>query len=244
MPRAYKRSIRRLFSDRLIGRIDYYRFPQWRNSWGGPFNGQMRRKELFDAIITEVKPKAIIETGTFRGTTTLHFCRSGLPVYTVEGLARNFGFAKSQLCGLSNVTMLNRDSRDGLREILAGPLRNRLVTPLFFYLDAHWNDDLPLAEELDIILSACTRPIIMIDDFEVPDDQGYRYDNYGGANVLNYNYIAPYVEKNALKVLFPSAPASEETGAKRGCILLSKEAEAASMLKTGLVYSVLRLGDE
>jgi len=234
--------VKRVFSftpsETLKGRIDYYRYPQRRDSWGGPFNGQAKRQELFEAIIEKLNPAAIVESGTYRGTTTLHFCTTRLPVYTVEGLARNYGFAKSQLRGRKNVTILNSDSRNGLRDILAGPLKLRLHELLFFYLDAHWNADLPLAEELDIILTACPRPIIMIDDFEVPGDDGYGYDNYGGSSVLNYDYIAAHLEKYSLKRLYPAAPSSAETGAKRGSIVLCNEADAAPLLKTGLFRSV------
>ena len=40
---------------------------------------------------------AIVETGTYLGTTTTFFAGSGLPVYTVETDPRYHGFAQMQL---------------------------------------------------------------------------------------------------------------------------------------------------
>jgi hypothetical protein len=34
------------------------------------------------------------------------------------------------------------------------------------YLDAHWGDDLPLLDELEIVLKAKPEALILIDDFE------------------------------------------------------------------------------
>src|SRR5436190_4416368 len=38
--------------------------------WGGAFNGQEGRRALFVDLIERLKPAAIVETGTFRGSTT------------------------------------------------------------------------------------------------------------------------------------------------------------------------------
>ncbi len=219
---------------RWRGRLEYYLFPNWRNGWGGPFNGQKRRKELFEGILHNVSPKAIVETGTFRGRTASYFAETGLPVYSVEYNPRVYGFARELLRGYDNVVMLEGDSRAGLRQFLGTALSDKLQDPLFFYLDAHWNADLPLAEELDIIFAACARPVVMIDDFEVPDDAGYGYDDYGGANVLNAEYIAPSVERYGMSELYPSAPSSSETGAKRGSVILCGKTDAAILLDSGL----------
>jgi hypothetical protein len=48
---------------------------------------------------------------------------------------------------------------------------------VFFYLDAHWYDDV-LAEEFDLIAEHWARYVVMIDDFVVPHDPGYEYDTY------------------------------------------------------------------
>jgi hypothetical protein len=56
---------------------------------------------------------------------------------------------------------------------------------LFFYFDAYSNEDLPLAEEIDIIFGRSPHAVVMIDDFEVTDDPGFAYDDYGPGKALN-----------------------------------------------------------
>jgi hypothetical protein len=229
-----KRAVRWTIGDVAAGRIDYYWRSEWRQSWGGPFNGQERRRELFAALVDVVKPEAIVETGTFRGTTTAYFAETGLPIYTIEAHPRNYGFARERLRRHQNVFMLKCDSREGLRRILCGALRDKLHEPLIFYLDAHWNADLPLAEELDIILDHAKHPLIMIDDFQVPWDNGYGFDDYGGGNALTLAYIDRHMAKYALAAFFPTAASRQETGSCRGCLVLTNAAGAAAAYKSGL----------
>lgn len=207
---------------RWLGYLEYHRHPERRTPWGGPFNGQEARKEIFEAILKSLAPVAIIETGTFRATTTELFARTGLPVFSVEGLARNYGFARARLGRFRNVTLCEGDSRKALRRWFAGPLRRIANRTAFFYLDAHWNADLPLAEELEIIFSHCPAAVVMIDDFEVPGDPGYGYDDYGPGKALTANYVAPAVDAYGLDLFYPARPASQETGARRGCVVLAK----------------------
>lgn len=93
---------------------------------------------------------------------------------------------------------------------------------VFFYLDAHWKDDLPLREELEIIFSHWARPIVMIDDFQVPDSD-YSFDDYGPGKTLNLDYLGPVISAHNIAVFFPAVAASEETGVKRGCVVLCQQ---------------------
>jgi hypothetical protein len=207
---------------------DYGRKPEQRNPWGGPFNDQKARQDMFLSIVATIKPVAIVETGTYRGVSTEFMAKTGLPVHTIEGALRPFGFAWRRLRRIPNVRMMFSDSRRGLVKLAKGPLKDELSQPLFFYLDAHWNDDLPLADELEIIFSRCSDAVVMIDDFRVPDDEGYNYDDYGPGKVLSPDYIRPYVEKFGLVELYPSTPSSKESGNwRRGCAVLASPARAA-----------------
>lgn len=86
---------KKILGDKVLGMIDYYRFSESRESWGGPFNGQKFRQRMFLELVQRIGFSAIVETGTFRGTTTDHLYRSSqLPVYTVELNARYYGYAK------------------------------------------------------------------------------------------------------------------------------------------------------
>src|SRR5262249_6430962 len=129
-----------------LGMLDYIRFPeQQRNPWGGPFNGQHKRQELFLSLINTCRPAAIIETGTYLGVSTAYMAKtSKLPVYSVEAKARNFNFAKMRLRKYRNVQLSLGDSREYLRNFLGGEATGYTGHPLLFYLDAHWGEDLPL----------------------------------------------------------------------------------------------------
>jgi predicted O-methyltransferase YrrM len=236
-----KSSIRKLLGEQTVGMLDYYRHPKLRAAWGGPFNGQSCRQRLFEAIVDSVRPQALIETGTYRGTTTESLAATGLPVYTIEGNARYYGFARARLRRESNVTLCRGDSRAELERLFAGPLKGLLHAPLFFYLDAHWNDELPLAEEIASIFSRAPNAVVMVDDFAVPDDPGFAYDDYGPGKALNAAYIAPLVEAHDLAIFYPSQSSQQETGQRRGCVVLCKATVFGGRLKT---VSLLRSGNE
>lgn len=204
----------------LLGHLDYYRFPERRNVWGGPFNGQKARVALFLALMRRCSPSAIIETGTYLGTTTELLSEFGCPVYTIEDHPRSYGFARARLRKRRNVTLLRGDTRKALRQLFDGPLDSLVGGTLFFYLDAHWKADLPLAEELKLVFDRCLAAMVMVDDFQVPGDPGYGFDDYGQGKALTPDYIAPVVAAHGLTAFYPATPASEESGARRGCVVL------------------------
>ncbi|MEO7673976.1 MAG: hypothetical protein ABIU09_07850, partial [Pyrinomonadaceae bacterium] len=95
------------------------------------------------------------------------------------------------------------------------------------YLDAHWNADLPLFDEIALIGDNWSDSVVMIDDFEVPGDPGYSFDDYGGDAKLSLEYIQPLL-KDKWSVFFPRAESKDETGFKRGCVVLvAKNLEGA-----------------
>ena len=146
-----------------------------------------------------------------------------LSVFTVESDPRCYSFAQARLWRCRNVRLLLGDSRAGLRAIFAGSLRHVTMRPLFVYLDAHWNEDLPLAEELKIVFGACQLAIVMVDDFEVPLDAGYGFDDYGPGKALTSAYIAPIIASQGLRAFYPSTPSAKDTGMRRGCFVLAKD---------------------
>jgi hypothetical protein len=223
--------VRQFVPEEVKGWIDFYRFPDRRFSYGGPFNGQTGRRAIFEAIMTIVAPSLILETGTHLGTTTELMAGTGIPIVTVESNARNYGFSRARLRRFQNVELRLGDSRIEARHVLFDRRNSLGRQALFAYLDAHWNEDLPLAEEIDIIFSQSSHAVVMIDDFEVPDDPGFGYDGYGPGKTLNAGYIAALVEAHDLAIFYPSAPSSEETGHRRGCVVLCKAAILGSKLQ-------------
>jgi hypothetical protein len=139
-------------------------------------------------------------------------------VFTCEAHRENYGFSRARLQATPNVRLLLADSRAFLTQLLRGPLGDG---PNLFYLDAHWNADLPLAEELEIIFGRSLDSVVVIDDFEVPGDPGYCFDDYGPGKALTAAYISPIAERFGLRSYYPTTPSAAETGAVRGCIVLT-----------------------
>jgi hypothetical protein len=226
---SLKDLIKSAIGDTLLGRFDYFRYPHMRESWGGPFNGQRHRQRIVAEVLTTYAPAAIVETGTFRGTTTAHIAtRFPGPVFTVERLKRNYGFAKQQLSRYPNVRLECGDSVEFLERITArGELPSGRV---LYYLDAHWGEELPLSKEIDTVFKARPDAVVMIDDFQVPDDPGYAFDDYGAGKTLNLEYVSPAMAKFDLVAFFPNVASDTESGAKRGCVLLAGAPDVVEVL--------------
>jgi hypothetical protein len=226
-----------------IGIIDYLRSPDRGLGWG-PFNGQTARQALFVEIIAKMQPNAIVETGTALGATTELMSQTGLPVFTIELHPRNYGFARARFLRRQKVTLLYGDSRTNLLKLFNGALQPLLNLKIFFYLDAHYYDDLPLAEEIDIIFTRCPMAVVMIDDFEVPSDTGYGFDDYGPGKALVSGYIRPAISAHRLHAFYPSTPSTEDYPStpmaaaglaqagrlRRGCVVLVKQQHQATVL--------------
>ena len=198
-------------------------------SWGGPFNGQDFRKKIFFDLLDNLSLNTIVETGTYQGKTTALFLSTSLPVYSTESHHRYYGYSLTRfLTKWQNLCLYRMDSRDFLRSLAAAtsfPKQN-----IFFYLDAHWENDLPLREEIEIIVSYWRQSVIMIDDFCVPGTD-YEYDNYGEGKALNLDYLYPVIVKNLIPIFFPAVGADGETGAKRGAVVLGTDCDIGSKLE-------------
>jgi len=214
----------------LLGVYEYYAKPELRLGFGGPFNVQTQRQALFKEIIAKLDIDHILETGTFRGTTTqFMFDEAGLPLYSTETGPKLWAFSAQRFLFNSKVKLFNQDSRAFLKNMLQKQSVQQATN--FFYLDAHWGEDLPLQEEVDIICRANDRAVIMIDDFQVPDDDGYTYDDYGPGKVLCLDLLKDLIAQYELTVFFPQKSSEEETGGKRGCVVMTNHNELAEELE-------------
>lgn len=196
--------------------------------WGFAMNGQTSRLEAVRQIIYAAGIDRIVETGTFRATTTEWFAQFGLPVETVEFNERFFSFSKARLSKFSNVEIVLNSSVPFLATRAQHASKNDRH---FFYLDAHWKNHLPLREELQIIFANHMNSIVLIDDFNVIDDAGYRYDNYGPDKALTLDYI----ERSSLPAhysFYPATSSKQETGMKSGWIVLTANSEMAECLRS------------
>jgi len=226
---VYQRSTG-LLPPKIAARVDLLR-PSLVDVWGGALNGQQRRRELVAQIAASGRFDRVIETGTFRGASTEYLADAfAVPVETVENDRRLYAYSERRLRAAHRISVRFGDSRAFLRQLAESASPSETV---FFYLDAHWNDDLPLAEELEIIGSGWARCVVMIDDFEVPGDAGYSFDDYGEGKALTAEYL-PAVTLAGWSLSYPSAPAVSETGSRRGCCVLASPPCAALLGVPGL----------
>jgi hypothetical protein len=203
--------------------------PNFRHFLSEPFNGQRGRRAMVDDLLARLGCEVVVETGTFRGATTNYFSRahSG-PVVSVEAAARFLIAARVRLRGRRNIRLIHGDARKGLRELSRDP--KVAGRPTFFYLDAHWGDDLPLAEELRIIAAAWPSWVAVVDDFSVPDDPGYAYDSFGPDKTLDRAYLER-AKIPALQCFWPKLRSADEDGMTRGCVVLTTNADMAAKLR-------------
>jgi len=185
--------------------------------WGGAFNGQHGRQAIVQDLLDRLAPAAVVETGTFRGISTEWIAeRYQGPIFTCEKERLYYYQAEKRLQKSDNVTRRIQDSREFLRDIVRTLPTDR---PILFYLDAHWELDLPLQEELQIIFGSPCRAVVLVDDFQVPDDAGYTWDDYGEGKALVPSLVGSVLPGDTT-LYFPTLPSAQENGALRGCCVI------------------------
>ena len=214
--------------DVWLGAVDCFFKRQPVTGFGGPLNGSQSRLATFEELRRRCAFDAIVETGTYLGESTTYFAAAGCPVYSSELNPRYLGYARMRLRARPNAQIWLGDSRKFLRQLI----ENSSVPKdrVFFYLDAHWHDDLPLREEVELIFRNWKRPVVMVDDFQVPGDSGYQFDDYGEGKTLSLRYLEP-VAHLGFTPFFPTLPSSQETGYKRGWIVLAGDPVSIDQLR-------------
>jgi hypothetical protein len=221
---------------RTAALLDFHLQPELRAGFGGPFNGQVLRAATFRAIAARGALAEVIETGTFRGTTAEYMTRHvECPVKSTELNPYFFEFARLRFeelvrlgsSGARNFQLFARDSRAFLTDLFAAAPPDRGIS--FFYLDAHGEyivgHDMPnpLVEELTLIRRARAHCIVMIDDFNVPDDSAYYVDQ--GITIEDVAAVLPHFHA----WFFPLS-SRHDTGHLRGSLVLSGSAETTALL--------------
>jgi predicted O-methyltransferase YrrM len=203
----------------------------WKDEPQKYLNGQYKRQDIFLEIISKFQVTEVIETGTFIGRTTGYFAKY-LPnavIKTCELSPQYHQLAKKRLINFNNIEFVCSDSRKFLSNLSKiEKLDNNTIS--FIYLDAHWHSDLPLKEELEILSQIRRNAIIMIDDFQVLGDSGYNYDDYGTGKKLAFADYSNFFKKLGYHAFSPVASSNEETGKKRGCVILSLDNEIIKKL--------------
>lgn len=186
-----------------VNKIDFATYPTLDNgyfsnvnleAWSNgsyAFNYAPELTPYFASLVKQHYLDAAVETGTFRGGTTVVFSSLFDHVYTIEIHEPAHREAKERLKSYENVECLLGSSEKVLQNTLPKLAGQRVL----FYLDAHWGEHWPLLEELDAIsLTHKDNCIIVIDDFKVPGRSDIPYDSYGAAE-CSINYVRDHLNK-------------------------------------------------
>lgn len=142
--RSFVREMARRSFQRLQGAVEYFLKPELRDSWGGPLNGQLHRQLMVRQIVANIAPDYILETGTYRGTSTEFFSTlSRARVLTVESNPHYFGYSRMRLLFHTRVATSQADSRSFLQDFMASG--RYASSQIFVYLDAHWGGRITFA---------------------------------------------------------------------------------------------------
>lgn len=206
--------------------------PQARQGFRGPLNGQVVRQRIFTGLDKLFRFDAFVETGSYLGTTTEMFATYERPVFSCENQAAYFYRAAARCAPFRNVTLTLEDSRSFLKEFASSHAGSFAIP--FIYLDAHWYDDLPLPEEIEIVARAFPNFVIMVDDFQHPHFD-YGYDKYPTGIELTLDYLLPRLAmRDELEFLFPIHPEHLETGPRRGTLVVVPKGLASQVLGSGV----------
>ena len=191
--------LNKIIGPKNIGRLEYFTNDDYKEIYGGPFNGQRIRQEIFLDMIQNLGVISIVETGTFRGSTTSFFAKTNLPVYSVEINPKYYGYSKMRLKKFKNVRLFNNNSIKFFEDIIKEDLIP--TSNIFFYLDSHGHgNNTPLKDETKLIFDSFSNSVVMIDDFEVPNTS-YGFDTREGVamNLDLLHKVIKYYEKPLTK---------------------------------------------
>lgn len=140
------------------------------------FNRECIRAYIFWRLHQHFRCTSFVETGTLYGHTS-GFVRRVFktPVFTSEINNTYYLVSKANLLWSKGISMFRSNSPDFLRKVCHS---SAIGNNPMFYLDAHWYKYMPLPEELAAIGECCEKGIILVDDFFVPSDSRFLYDQY------------------------------------------------------------------
>lgn len=181
-----------------------------------PFNGDTFLQEKFISLRDEKNITTVIETGTYKGTTTKWLAENFRNVLTVE--YNKTLFEEYDFDEYPNITSWLGSSADLLPLMIkVAEFKIRDDENYLVFLDAHWYAN-PLQKELEAIAAAKKKPILVIHDFKNPFDDTMGYDQYPEQGIVyDYNYVRDFL-KNIGE--YDTEFNKEATGARRGCLFV------------------------
>jgi len=184
------------------------------------FNRQILRAALIVSLSERLKPTAFVETGTYLGETAIAaHDLLGVPVYTVEISLANYLQALSirlRTARFGGIHQYLGNSPEVLQRLASD---DRLGSRPFFYLDAHWGDYCPLADEFVAIFKGFPWAVVVVDDFQVPARPDFEFDSYAGIPI-GVDVVKPVLKPQA-RLFLPDHDPAAESGHRRGTLLLT-----------------------
>lgn len=161
-----------------------------------PFNGNPLFPDYLKPFLTQFNIVSCIETGTYKGDSTLWFADHLPEVHTIENNGALFEQNKAAFANKPQIRAHLGNSPTVMQTLLKSWSADKRCA---FYLDAHWNDYWPLNDELmQIAQSECRdNCLILIDDFQVPNRPDIPFDSYHG-QPLNFQFV-----EQALRAALP-----------------------------------------
>jgi len=146
----------------------------------------------FKLLVEKFNIKKIIETGTYHGWSTIKLSEFEKEVVSIEISPENYAKAVENIKknNLSNVEILLGSSPEILENLVSFDEKNLLI-----FLDAHWHNYWPIHDELRVLITKKVKPVLVIHDFFVPNENGspkFGFDRYNGQN-LDFDYIKTYI---------------------------------------------------
>jgi hypothetical protein len=180
-----------------------------------PFSGDKYLAETFLTLRDLFNIKTVIETGTYKGATTLWLNEHFEDVHTTEIDERLYNELRQTFKG-TNIKLWCAGSEEALPEILAYINDKQ---PLIF-IDAHWYNN-PVLAELKAIAEAGIKPIIAIHDFKVPNRPDLGYDIYPNQKIVyEWQWIEKHVEAIYGKDGYEYFYNEKAEGDMRGCVFI------------------------
>ena len=178
-----------------------------------PFAGDIIAEYEFIKLKKKFNIKNVVETGSYVFSTTKWLCENFDLVYTYENNEHFYGVGVDKVRTFTNVRAFLEDSISGLQK-----LKDKLPEPTIFFLDAHWGEYCPLLDELDVISTLNTTPIIVIHDFKT-NNPDLGFDRYN-----ENDFCLEWIE-NHIKKIYPNGfdyyYNTQAVGAKRGIIYIT-----------------------
>ena len=145
------------------------------------FNRECIRAFIISKLYSSYNCSAFVETGTFYGHTSAYVRKTfKTSVYTSEINTTHYFVSKLNLIWFAGIISTLSNSSEFVANICN---KGTLGDNPMFYLDAHFYEHMPLPDELLNIGNLCEKAIIVIDDFLIPSQPEFLYDEYPGIRI-------------------------------------------------------------